>query len=101
MAAPGDLRRDHHRADGDLRARFRLGVIGLAKLTPGAGNVALSERPEPRPDPGHVVLEVIGAGICGTDLHIADGEYPSVPPVTMGHEVSGFVAELGEGVDRA
>ena len=76
-------------------------MIGLAKLTPGAGNMALSERPEPRPDPGHVVLEVIGAGICGTDLHIADGEYATVTPVTIGHEVAGSVAEVGEGVDEA
>jgi L-iditol 2-dehydrogenase len=63
------------------------------------GNVALAERPEPRLDPGHVVLEVVGAGICGTDLHIVDGEYETVTPVTIGHEVSGVVAELGEGVD--
>jgi L-iditol 2-dehydrogenase len=42
---------------------------------------------------------VVAAGICGTDLHIFDGEYASRPPVTMGHEVSGIVAELGEGVD--
>ena len=38
-------------------------------------------------------------GICGTDLHIWLGEYPSVPPVTMGHEVCGIVAEVGDGVD--
>jgi L-iditol 2-dehydrogenase len=44
------------------------------------------------------VLEVVGAGICGTDLHIADGEYETVTPVTMGHEVSAEVAEVGEGV---
>jgi L-iditol 2-dehydrogenase len=48
-----------------------------------------------------VVLDVVAAGICGTDLHIYDGEYPSVPPVTMGHEVSGVVAQLGETVDPA
>ena len=74
---------------------------GLTKLAPGFGNVAIAERPEPSPAPGHVVLEVVAAGICGTDLHIHDGEYPSVPPVTMGHEVSGVVAELGDGVDDA
>jgi L-iditol 2-dehydrogenase len=74
-------------------------VIGLTKLAPGAGNVGLSERSEPTPAPGHVVLAVVGAGICGTDLHIAAGEYATVTPVTMGHEVSGVVAALGEGVD--
>ena len=47
------------------------------------------------------MLEVAAAGICGTDLHIQDGEFPSRPPVTMGHEVSGVVAALGEGVDEA
>jgi L-iditol 2-dehydrogenase len=73
---------------------------GLTKLAPGVGNVALADRPEPSAAPGHVVLDVAAAGICGTDLHIYDGEYDSRPPVTMGHEVSGVVAELGEGVDR-
>jgi len=73
-------------------------VIGLTKLAP-AGNVALAERPEPAPGPGQVVVEVVGAGICGTDLHIADGEYETVTPVTMGHEVSGVVAEVGAGVE--
>ena len=74
---------------------------GLTKLAPGPGNVALAERPEPSAAPGHVVLDVAGAGICGTDLHIADDEFPSVPPVTMGHEVSGVVADVGAGVDGA
>jgi L-iditol 2-dehydrogenase len=46
-----------------------------------------------------VVLDVVGAGICGTDLHILDGEYETAVPVTIGHEVSGTVAEVGEGVD--
>lgn len=71
----------------------------MTKLAPGAGNVALTERPEPTSRPGHVVLDVVGAGICGTDLHIVDGEYQTVTPVTMGHEVAGVVAEVGEGVD--
>jgi L-iditol 2-dehydrogenase len=76
-------------------------LIGLTKLAPGVGHVGLSERAEPRPDPGHVVLDVVGAGICGTDLHIADGEYETVTPVTIGHEVAGSVAEVGDGVDRS
>jgi L-iditol 2-dehydrogenase len=76
-------------------------VQGLTKLAPGRGNVALAERPEPEPAPGHVVLEVRAAGICGTDIHIHDGEFVSNPPVTMGHEVSAVVAEIGDGVDPA
>jgi L-iditol 2-dehydrogenase len=74
-------------------------VLGVAKTAAGVGNVALVERPEPVVRAGHVVLEVTGAGICGTDLHIWDDEFPSEPPVTMGHEVSGVVREVGEGVD--
>ena len=35
-------------------------MIGLAKLAPGRGNVALDDRPEPSARPGHVVLEVTG-----------------------------------------
>jgi L-iditol 2-dehydrogenase len=74
---------------------------GLTKLAAGRGHMALSERPEPVAGPGHVVLDVLATGICGTDLHIAAGEYPSLPPVTVGHEVCGAVAGLGEGVDPA
>ena len=74
-------------------------MLGVTKLAEGRGHVGLSERPEPQVEPGHVVLEVVAAGICGTDIHIEDGEYASRPPVTMGHEVSGVVAEVGEGVE--
>jgi L-iditol 2-dehydrogenase len=74
-------------------------MIGLAKLAPGPGHVALVEREPRAPGPGEVLIEVHGAGICGTDLHIEAGEFPSRPPVTMGHEVAGCVAALGDGVD--
>ena len=50
--------------------------------------------------PGHVILEVEAAGICGTDLHIVDDEFRCSPPVTMGHEVCGVVVEVGEGVNE-
>jgi L-iditol 2-dehydrogenase len=76
-------------------------VRGLAKLRPGLGQMAIAVRPEPAAGPGEVVLDVLAAGICGTDLHIQAGEYPSVPPVTMGHEVCGRVTTVGAGVDSA
>lgn len=74
-------------------------MIGLAKLAPGPGNVELAERPERDPVAGEVLLEVQAAGVCGTDLHIEDGEYPSVPPMTLGHEVCGVVAVAGDPAD--
>jgi L-iditol 2-dehydrogenase len=76
-------------------------VLGVTKVREGAGNVELADRPEPEAGPGHVLLAVAAAGICGTDIHIWDGEYAARPPVTMGHEVCGTVAELGEGVDAS
>jgi len=75
-------------------------VQGLTKLAPGVGNVGLSEREEREPAPDEALLEVRAAGICGTDLHIEAGEYPSVPPVTMGHEVCGVVV-TGSGLEGA
>ena len=63
--------------------------------------MGLADRPDPVASDGHVVLEVVAAGICGTDLHIADGEYETVTPVTMGHEIAGVVAELGEGIAQS
>ena len=74
-------------------------MIGLAKLAAGPGNVGIAERPERDPGPGEALLEVRAAGICGTDLHIEADEFRCSPPVTMGHEVCGTVALVGDGVD--
>ena len=71
----------------------------LVKLAPGRGNVAIAEREPRRLGSGEVALDVLAAGVCGTDLHIVEDEYRCEPPVTMGHEVCGVVAELGDGVD--
>jgi L-iditol 2-dehydrogenase len=71
-------------------------VLGLTKTKPGVGALVLMERPEPQARNGYVVVEVRGAGICGTDLHIERGEYACCPPVTLGHEVAGVVAETDE-----
>ena len=76
-------------------------MLGVAKLAPGPGHIDLVERTPADVPAGCVRLAVRAAGICGTDLHIEAGEYPSVPPVTMGHEVCGTVVETGAGVDAA
>jgi L-iditol 2-dehydrogenase len=74
-------------------------MIGLAKLAGGPGHLALAERPEREPAAGEALIEVHGAGVCGTDLHIEAGEYASEPPVTLGHEVTGVVLAVGPGAD--
>jgi L-iditol 2-dehydrogenase len=76
-------------------------MAALRKLGAGGDGVALADVPVPHPGPGQVRIEVGSAGICGTDLHIVDDEFRSVPPVTMGHEVSGVIDEVGEGVDQS
>ncbi|MDH7498840.1 MAG: zinc-binding dehydrogenase [candidate division NC10 bacterium] len=65
----------------------------------GPGNVEIREVSQPEPGPGEVLIEVRAAGICGTDLHIWKDEYKSVPPMIMGHESSGVIAALGQGVE--
>lgn len=72
---------------------------GLAKLAPGVGNIALTDRPERDPAAGELLLQVLAAGVCGTDLHIEADEYPTSPPVTMGHEVAGLVTAAGDDAD--
>src|SRR5205085_1269525 len=66
----------------------------------GVGNVEVRDIAEPSTPPGHVKIAVQVAGICGTDLHIYYDEYRSWPPVVLGHEVAGCVAEVGSGVER-
>lgn len=73
----------------------------VEKFASGPGHVKLVDKPIPDPAPTQVRLKVTGAGVCGTDLHIVEGSYPSRPPVTLGHEVTGVVHDLGAGVDQS
>jgi alcohol dehydrogenase, propanol-preferring len=58
------------------------------------------EVPVPDPGPGEALVQVIASGVCHTDLHAADGDWPIKPtlPFIPGHEGAGFVAKLGSGV---
>ncbi|MDQ1618006.1 MAG: hypothetical protein QOE19_575 [Actinomycetota bacterium] len=65
----------------------------------GPGDLRLEEINVPEPGPGEVLVKVHRCGICGTDLHIAKGNFPAPNlPLVLGHEFSGTVAELGAGV---
>jgi len=73
----------------------------LFKTATGPGHMELREVPRPSPGPGQVVIEVQATGICGSDLHVRawDIKIPMRPPMSTGHEFSGAIAELGEGVE--
>ena len=62
--------------------------------------LAIEEIPVPEPGPGEVLVKVIACGVCHTDLHAADGDWPVKPnlPFVPGHEITGVVAALGPGV---
>lgn len=62
------------------------------------GKAHIVEVKTPAPGPGEVLIEVAVAGVCGTDLHIYHGQYEGTYPIIPGHEFSGTVAAVGEGV---
>jgi NADPH2:quinone reductase len=64
------------------------------------GTVRVGEMPDPKAEPRCVVVRVGACGICGTDLHIADGHFPPTPyPIVPGHEFAGEIVEVGPEVD--
>ena len=63
------------------------------------GVVRVDDVPEPEAAPGEVVVRVGACGICGTDVHIVDGEFPPTKyPVIPGHELGGEIVALGPDV---
>ena len=61
-------------------------------------HLALKETSAPAPRFGEVLVEVKATAICGTDLYIYTGQTPVVYPRVPGHEFTGVVERVGEGV---
>lgn len=70
----------------------------------GALDLRVIDQPVPRPGPGEVLLRLGAAGICGSDMHYyvhgRVGGFVIREPLIPGHEASGVVAALGEGVSH-
>jgi threonine dehydrogenase-like Zn-dependent dehydrogenase len=65
------------------------------------GSVRVGNVPDPTPEPDELIIRVGACGICGTDLHIADGEFPPTPyPIVPGHEFAGEVVAVGSKVPQ-
>ena len=74
--------------------RCRAAVLHRAKEPLRVQEIELAD-----PLPGEVLVRTVSAGICGTDLHFAAGLFPYPVPTVLGHEASGVVEMVGEGVD--
>ncbi|HSW10575.1 MAG TPA: alcohol dehydrogenase catalytic domain-containing protein [Bacillota bacterium] len=69
-----------------------------AALLRAPGELTIEEVPQPRLEPGQVLVRIMATGICGTDVAVYAGKYPVTYPLIQGHESSGWVAEVGDGV---
>jgi 2-desacetyl-2-hydroxyethyl bacteriochlorophyllide A dehydrogenase len=70
-----------------------------AAVLDGAGGIDIRDLPVPVPAAHEVVIAPVGTGVCGTDLHLASGEYPHGRfPVVPGHEFAGHVVSVGRDV---
>src|SRR5512140_1831494 len=60
----------------------------------------IREVPVPSPGPGQALVQIVATGVCHTDLHAAEGDWPVKPPLPFipGHEGAGVVVALGAGV---
>lgn len=71
----------------------------LQQVMTAPGNIEFREVETPTPKAGEVLVKIMEIGVCGSDIHVWHGKHPFTSyPVTQGHEVSGEVAALGEGV---
>ncbi|WP_416967377.1 zinc-dependent alcohol dehydrogenase family protein [Streptomyces sp. 4F14] len=69
-----------------------------AAVIESVGRAVVTEVPDPTPGPREVVVEVAACGLCGTDLHILQGEFAPSLPIVPGHEFAGEIVGLGSQV---
>jgi 2-desacetyl-2-hydroxyethyl bacteriochlorophyllide A dehydrogenase len=66
-----------------------------AAVIKSVGHIEIETIDDPAPGPSDVVVEVAACGLCGTDLHILQGEFAPTLPIVPGHEFSGTVVACG------
>ncbi|GAB3596090.1 alcohol dehydrogenase catalytic domain-containing protein [Microbacterium tumbae] len=65
--------------------------------------LAWREVDTPRPGPGQLLIKVVACGVCRSNLHMIEGDWlggglPAISPIVPGHEVTGIVESIGDGV---
>ena len=66
-----------------------------AAVITAPGHVEVTTLPDPTPGTKDVIIDVASCGICGTDLHILEGEFVETFPIVPGHEFAGEIVALG------
>ena len=64
------------------------------------GHVVLVDQNILKPKANEVLIKIMASGICGTDIHIFNGDYLSNYPIVPGHEFSGIIEHVGKDVIR-
>jgi D-arabinose 1-dehydrogenase-like Zn-dependent alcohol dehydrogenase len=75
-----------------------MSVCAAAVLTAYGAPLELREYPVPDTGAGEALIRVEMAGVCGTDVHLCDGELSIPLPVILGHETVGRIERLGQGL---
>ncbi len=75
-------------------------TMHAAVVTAFGKPLEFQEWPIPMPGPGQILVKTEACGVCHTDLHAANGDWPlkPVPPFIPGHEAIGIVVAMGAGV---
>src|SRR4051795_11284985 len=84
----------HQAAPGHWEIRMK------AVLYDAPRSFSVTDVPVPEAEPRQVRIKVDQVGVCGTDLHIHEGDFNAVFPLIPGHELVGVVDQVGEGVTR-
>ena len=72
---------------------IRAAVLRTAGAPAAIEDVSIAE-----PRAGEVRVRILGSGVCHSDLHVRDGDWPRPTPMAMGHEGAGVVEAVGPGV---
>jgi 2-desacetyl-2-hydroxyethyl bacteriochlorophyllide A dehydrogenase len=71
-----------------------------AAVIKSVGEIGIETIDDPTPGPREVVVQIAACGLCGTDLHILQGEFAPTLPIVPGHELAGTVVALGTQVEE-
>jgi len=72
-----------------------------AAIVEKIGSISIKDIPKPSPGHEEALVKISTAGVCHSDLHLSNGDWPVVkPPFPLGHEAIGIVEDLGPGAER-